>query len=179
MLTDTHNTRKSEEEKNWRNFGEVCLARYLERWGGNVKMEARKYSDKFMFLVNLLHPTSLSQVIFPQNMRNLSKRYFGGGKTLNVIQPSKILTRLLKGIPTIRPCMSHVKFDGLKSRFSSTKTFPSTAHKIVISIYVYFEFASVLPVHLCQLSSILGKLGKIWYPQNCKIGQISQFWGYE
>ena len=39
-------------------------------------MEARKYSDKFMFLVNLLHPTSLSQVIFPQNMRNLLERYF-------------------------------------------------------------------------------------------------------
>ena len=40
----------------------------------------RKYSDKFMFLVNLLQPTSLSQVIFPQNMRNLSERYLPEAK---------------------------------------------------------------------------------------------------
>ena len=41
-------------------------------------MKAWKYSNEFMFLVNLLYPTSLSQVIFPQNMRNLLERYFAG-----------------------------------------------------------------------------------------------------
>ena len=62
----------------WKKW-EIFLVKYVwPIWWSEAlgEMEARKYSDKFMFLVNLLDPTSLSQVIFPQNMRNLSERYF-------------------------------------------------------------------------------------------------------
>ena len=74
MSLDTHNAKQSFLKK-----CKIFLVKYVwPIWWSEAlgEMEARKYSDKFMFLVNLLDPTSLSQVIFPQNMRNLSERYF-------------------------------------------------------------------------------------------------------
>ena len=78
MTADTTNAERSFSPKNTKEFWKMSVnlfLAYLEKWGVG-ELEARKYSDKFMFLVNLLYPTSLSQVIFPQNMRNLSERYF-------------------------------------------------------------------------------------------------------